>query len=126
VADPKEIHVGDFDTEYVVPVYDNDQSKVNFDPSGATVKKLLFRQPGVEALVERVASAMQKTVGGATTWCLVYRVTEADVKTAHEFHQAPGSIKIQILLNYVTGEWKSNIITTDSKGTPLKVMGNLT
>lgn len=125
MADLNEIHVGDFNTEYVVPVYDNDQSKVNFDPSGANVKQLLFRQPGVETLVVRNALAQQRTVNGVTTWCLVYTVTEADVITANEFHQTSGSIKIQILLNYVTGQWKSNIITKDAKGQDLKVYGNL-
>jgi hypothetical protein len=124
VADVNEIHVGDFDTEYVVPVYDNDQSKVNFDPSGAVVKELIFRQPGVEALVTKVASAEQRTVNGSTVWCLVYQVTQADI-TNSLFHVSPGPIKIQIRLNYVTGEWRSNIITKDAKGQDLKVYKNL-
>jgi hypothetical protein len=125
VATRNEIHVGDFDTDYVIPIYDNDITTVNFDPSGALVRKIFFKQPGIDALIERNAAAEQRVINNATVWCLVYNVTEADVKTAKEFHQSPGGIKMQGLLNFVTGEWRSNIITKDYRGQDLKVYANL-
>lgn len=115
-----EIHIGDFNTDYVVPIYDDN---VNFDPTDAAVRKLFFRMPGVAELLERDATAEQRTINGQSVWCLVYNVTEADLDDG--FHSTTGPIKIQGLVNYITGEWRSNIITKDAYGQELRVYGNL-
>lgn len=115
-----EIHVGDFNTDYVVPIYDDE---VNFDPSDAAARKLFFRMPGVTDIIERDATAEQRTISGISVWCLVYNVTEADL--AAGFHSTPGPIKIQGMINYIDGEWRSNIITKDVNGQDLRVYANL-
>jgi hypothetical protein len=117
-----EIHVGDYNTEYIFPLYDGE---VNFDPSGATSKKLTFRNPGVTDLQERDAVAEKRTLNGvANVWALIYTVTKQDVDDG-KFHTTPGAVKIQAVIDFTTGLWHSNIVTKDSAGQDIKVYANL-
>lgn len=118
----QEIHIGDYKTEYIFPVYDKG---VNFDPSGATTKELHFRNPGVSARQDRAATVAQRTINGvAGVWCLVYQVTQADV-TNNLFHVKTGKVKIQAVLIYPDGKWSSNQVTTDQDGEEIRVYSNL-
>lgn len=126
MSDGHEIHIGDVGTIYRVPIFDHDLIPANFNPSGAIVKQLYWRQPGVVARVERDATAEQITIDGVSTWCLTYAVTTADVVTDMEFHQATGKIQMQGYIEYTDGsKWSSDILTTDYKGRSLKVARNL-
>ena len=120
-----EIQIGDIGTLYQVPIYDDDLAPANFDPSSATTKKLYFKMPTATgfATLERTATAAQVTIDGASIWCLTYTVVTGD---AAEFHIAAGAITIQGSLTYADGRtWRSNKITTDQQGRPLKVYSNI-
>jgi hypothetical protein len=121
-----EIHVGDYDTEYVFPLFDSDLAEVNFDPSGATTKKLRFKNPGVTAIQERTAVAEQRMINGVNTWCLVYTVTQAEVTGATPtFHVATGLVKIQAVLDYSGSLWHSNIVSKDYNSEDIRIYPNL-
>jgi hypothetical protein len=119
-----EIHIGDYNTEYIFPLYDTDQEEVNFDPTNAASKKLTFKNPGVAVLQERNAVASQRMINGVQTWCLVYTVTKADVDNGF-FHTTTGTVKIQAVLDYITGKWSSNIVSKDANGEDIKIYPNL-
>jgi hypothetical protein len=109
-----EIHVGDVGTKYRVKCIDEG---VNFDPSSAQSKKLIFKLPTGD-VVERDA-----TVEGTGPWYLAYVITSAD---ATSFHGQTGKIQIQGRVIYGNGDqFSSNIIKQDSDGDDIKVNKNL-
>lgn len=121
-----EVHVGDLRTLYQVPIYDDDLEPVNFDPSGASVKKIRFRMPGNVALIERNATPAQVTIEGEAVWCLTYLVNPLDAADVAAFHIEPGPIVLEGYVEYGNGgKWTSNKITTDHQGRMLKVHPNL-
>lgn len=119
-----DVKVGDVGTEYFVPTYDDDLEKVNFDPSSATTKQLIFRMPGAAALLTRTAIAAQKTIDGASVWGLRYTVTSTDL--ASGFHQEAGPIAIEGYVEFSSEQkWSSSIVETDHQGRDLKVIERL-
>lgn len=120
-----DIKVGDIGTEYFVPTYDNDLAAVNFDPSLATIKRIIFRMPGAPALLTRTATAAQRTINSVATWGLVYTVAAADV-VPEGFHQEAGPIALEGYLYFGTNQvWSSSIVTTDQQGRDLQVVDRL-
>jgi len=118
-----EIHVGDANITYDVPLYNNDVESVNFDPSDADTLTLLFKMPGVANTISRTATAVQRTINGESIWCLSYTVVEADLT---EFHTTSGPMKIQGLLEYADGSsWHTDKISKDFQGRELRVSENL-
>jgi len=126
-----EIHVGDVGTVYFVPTYDDDLSKVNFDPSSATVKQLIFKMPGASGLVKRAAVAAQKTIAGLSVWGLQYTVIEADVaayssESAGGFHQSAGLVSIEAYVEFSASQkWSSGTVTADQQTRSLRVSSRL-
>lgn len=121
-----EIHVGDLLTKYQVPIYDDDLSAVNFDPSSASVTQLRFRMPGVAAVVVRNATPEQVTIDGVAVWCLTYEVDPNNADDVAQFHITPGKITLQGYIEYASGgKWTSNQIATDHHGRVLRVHPNL-
>lgn len=121
-----EIHVGDLLTTYQVPIYDDDMTPVNFDPSSASVKELRFRMPGVDTLITRTATPAQVTIDGAEVWCLTYEVDPDDPDDVAAFHIEPGKISVEGYIEYSTGgQWTSSKVTKDLQGRVLKVHPNL-
>src|SRR5690348_14148732 len=99
-----DIKVSDVGTDFYVPTWDLDlKPPVNFDPSTATVKQIVFRMPqpdGTHKLLVRTATAAQRTIAGVATWCLKYTVLAADVaeyvsESVGGFHQAAGFITLE-------------------------------
>lgn len=127
-----EVHVGDVGTVYFTPTQDYDLTPANFNPSGASVKQLIFRMPGASGLCVRDATAAQKTIGGASVWGLQYTVLEADVAEYEDeatggFHQAAGPIKIEAYVEFGSNQkWSSATVTKDQLGRPLQVVARLT
>jgi len=126
-----EIHVGDVGTVYFLPTYDNDLSKVNFDPSSASVKQLIFKMPGAAGLVKRTATAVQKTIAGVSVWGLQYAVLAADVaayssESAGGFHQSSGPVSIEGYVEFSASQkWASGTVTEDQQGRTLRVVARL-
>ncbi len=126
-----DIKVGDVGTEYRVPIYDDDLSEANFDPSSASTKQLRFKMPGASGLCVRDATAEQVTIDGSAVWCLTYTVTADDVKAYVDeseggFHQAAGPIKVEGYLVFSASEkWSSSTVTVDYRGRELRVTSTL-
>lgn len=126
-----EIHTGDIGTEYFYPTYDNDLSEVNFDPSAATTKQLVFLMPGASGLCVRTATAAQETIGGASVWGLRYTVTAPDVApyastTEGGFHQEAGPVSMEGYLEFSSSQkWTGSTVTRDQQGRPLRVVARL-
>lgn len=117
-----EIKVGDKKTIYRVPTYDDDLEEVNFDPSSANVKKIRFRMPGNDAVIERDATPAQITIDGASIWCLTYEVDPNNADDVAQFHIEPGPIALEGYVQYADGgEWTGSKVTTDQQGRVLKV-----
>lgn len=109
-----EVHVGDIGTEYRVKVTD---AGAVFDPSAATVKKLIFARPQGD-VVERDATA--ELVG--EDYYLVWKVPASDAT----FHATAGKMKIQAKLTFADGTiFKSSIQDKDADGNLLMVFANL-
>lgn len=131
MAIPAEIHVGDVGTVYRVPCYDNDLTPVNFDPSSAATKQLIFKMPGTSTPITRTATAAQVTINGASVWCLTYTVTAADVAaysspTVGGFHQSRGAVKMEAYVEFSSSQkWASSTVTTDQQGRELKILPRL-
>jgi hypothetical protein len=126
MSEPADIHVGDVGTVYQVPCYDNDLSRVNFDPTSAATKQLIFSMPGASTPLARTAIAVQVTINAVAVWCLAYTVVAADV-VAGQFHQQPGPVKLQGYLQYSAAQsWKSSVVATDQQGRALQVVANIT
>jgi hypothetical protein len=115
---------------YDVPIYDDDLDLTTFDPSTADAV-LRFRMPGLSAIIERDAEAVQKTIDGASVWCLRYVVVAADVRAYQDadtggFHQEAGPIAIEPYLEFSSSQkWTGSTVTTDQQGRPLKVVARL-
>lgn len=126
-----EIKVGDIGTVYYVPTYDNDLTPANFDPSTATTKQLIFKMPGVTTPITRDATATQRTINGASVWCLTYTVVAADVAaytspTAGGFHQTPGNLRIEAYVEFSSAQkWSSETVTSDQQNRTLKISARL-
>jgi len=120
------IKVGSIGTLYRVPVIDDDLVEATFDPSTASIKKIYFKMPngnGTFQTVSRDASVASVDIDGVSTFCLTYVVVSAD---AAEFHLAPGLMEIEGYLEYPDGKkWRSDGITTDQRGRPLRIYPNL-
>lgn len=119
-----EIQRGDIGTKYQVPIVDDLIDPVTFDPSSATLKKLIFSMPGNASAVVRNADAVELiAIDGENFWCLVYTVVPAD---ALVFHIAPGRIKVQAEIVYADGrQWRSMKVATDNRGRPILVVNTL-
>lgn len=128
---PKEIHVGDIGTVYDYPLYDDDISPATFDPSTANVLQLIFKMPGATGLCVRTATPVQKTINGASVWCLRYTVVAADVAawssaSAGGFHQEAGAVSLEAHLEFGANQkWTGNAVTHDQQRRPLQVVARL-
>lgn len=128
---PQDVKVGDIGTVYDVPVYDNDLSLANFDPSAANPMQLVFKMPGATGLCVRTPSAVQKTIAGVSVWCLRYTVVAADVAAWNSasvggFHQAAGDVSIEAHLDFGANQkWTSGTVTKDMQGRTLRVVARL-
>ncbi len=127
-----DIKVGDVGTVYFVPTFDGNVRAVNFDPSAAPTKKLIFKMPGASGLCERTAvAAQQADVSGSVRWGLQYTVTAADVAawsstSVGGFHQAAGAITIEAYVEFSASQkWSSLPVTTDVNGRALTVVARL-
>lgn len=118
-------------TVYQVPLWDDDMTPANFDPTLATTKQLIFRMPGTAALITRAATPAQVTIDGAAVWCLTYTVTAADVAawssaSVGGFHQAAGLVKIEAYVEFSSSQkWASGTVTEDQQGRELRVRERL-
>lgn len=126
-----EIKVGDIGTVYRVPTYDDDLTPANFDPSAATVKQLVFKMPGVSAVITRTATAAQVTIDGVSVWCLTYTVLAADIGDYVDannggFHNAAGDVEIEGYVEFSSAQkWSSGIVKKDQQDRGLKVTARL-
>lgn len=118
-----EIHVGDVGTRYRVRCLDNG---VDFDPTSSSVRKLLFKMPGVTSTLERTASIETGEDAEDGQFFLYYDVTTADVVTDEEFHTEPGEVEVQAYLEWADGKkFHSDVQCTDTDGAILEVYANL-
>lgn len=131
MAERTEIKVGDIGSVYFYPVYDNDLTQANFDPSAATTKQLVFKMPGASGLCVRTATAAQKTIDSVSVWGLQYTVLAADVvayadTTTGGFHQEAGRVSIEGYLEFSSAQkWTGSTVTTDQQGRALRVVDRL-
>lgn len=96
------VHVGDVGTRYKGKIQDNG---VAFDPTLATVKKILFKGPG--GTVERAATITTEGADAAQEWFLNYTVVTADT----DFH-LKGNYAWQGYVEFAGGErYHTNIET---------------
>lgn len=119
-----EVHVGDVGTLYRVRIYDEG---VDFDPSGATTKQLIFMMPGGVVLT-KTATVVPAGGSPATYWYLTYQVLADDGAGSppDAFHAAAGKVKIQAYLAWADGsKFHSDIRSTDEDGRELRVYPNL-
>lgn len=117
-----EVHVGDLGTVYRVRIQDN---AVDFDPSDAVIKHLIFRMPGRITLTK---DATVEVGSGAELgqWFLAYTVLAGAGQDGGDFHAAPGRVQVQAYLEWGDGShYRSNVRTTDDQGRTLKVNENL-
>lgn len=121
--DTLDIHVNDVGTTFRVPTFDADLTPVNFDPSDADTKQLIFKL-GNAAIVTRDAGVAQVDIDGTLTWCLTYQVVLADL--AAGLQNVAAALKIQGRIAYADGRtWRSSWATVDYKNRTLKVAPNL-
>lgn len=130
-ARSREILVGDVGTVYGVPICDDDIQMTTFDPSAAPTRQLRFRMPGASGLCVRSAVAVERTINGASVWCLEYTVLAVDVgayvdESVGGFHLQPGSIKIEAHLEFSAAQkWTSSTVQRDYQRRPLKIVAPL-
>lgn len=118
-----EVHVGDIGTEYHIRVFDD---CVDFDPSDAVIKQLIFKLPGGVILTK--TATVEPEGSPATSWLLTYEVQpdDGDGSPPGEFHAAPGAFKIQAYLEWADGsKYSSNVVTHDADGRELRIYKNL-
>lgn len=118
-----EVHVGDIGTEYRVRIMD---SGINFDPSLASITRLIFSLPGGIVLTK---DAIVLTNGSpATIWYLSYTVLAGAGAGSPpaEFHATAGRVKVQAYLEWADGTtFHSDVQTTDDEGRELRIFANL-
>jgi hypothetical protein len=120
----REIHVGDIGTLYRIRIQDN---AVDFDPSSAAVKELVFRLPG-NVLLRKTATVAVGTGDEEGQWFLTYRVLAADGAGTPpgEFHAAVGKVRMQGFLEWADGSrFSTDERTTDDEGFQLKIHKNI-
>lgn len=94
-----DVHVGDIGTKYKAKILD---AGVAFDPTTATIKKLIFKTP--LGVIEKTATV---TTDG-TNWYLEYTVQAADTT----FHLNKGTYSWQGYVEFASGEkYHTNIET---------------
>jgi len=118
-----EIHVGDIGTIYRSLVVDQDGN--SFDPTGATVMKLIFKMPN--GLILWKDAVMTTNGSPATQWFLEYEVMPGDgVGSPGEFHDNAGLLQVEGYLEYADGRvFHSQIISSDEDGNELRIFENL-
>ena len=117
-----EVHVGDIGTTYRVRVQDEDG---DFDPSGASVKELIFLMPG-GVVLEKEATVEVGSGDEAGQWFLTYEVEAADGSPGDEFHETAGRFQLQAYLEWSDGtKYHSDVRTTGDDGGELRVHPNL-
>lgn len=119
----QEIHVNDT-TTFKMRTYDNG---VDFDPTTATTKELIFLLPGGNVITK---TATLEPVGSpATYWYLTYDVVPGDGlgSPPGEFNATPGKLKVQFYLEWAGGasRFHSSEQSTDAAGVELRVFSNL-
>lgn len=118
-----EVHQGDVGTLYKFRVRDRG---VDFDPSAATIKQLIFLMPGNSAVLTKDATVEVGSGSEAGQWFLTYQADVGEGSPEDEFHQNPGRFKVQGYLEWVDGShYRSNIQTLDKDGNELRVYRNL-
>lgn len=126
-----DIKTADCGTDYFIPTFDRDLAPANFNPTAATVKQIVFRMPGVTALITRTATAAQRTIEGVAVWGLRYVVVATDVGAWVDannggFHYAAGPISMEGYVEFSSAQkWSSGIVTIDQKRRPLQVVARL-
>lgn len=126
--DRGEVKVGSVGTVYRAPIFDDDLEKVNFDPTGAGTKLLIFFMPGATGPCVRDAVAAQVEINQVLTWCLVYTVLADDVQpyvdeSTGGFHQEAGPIRVEPFLEVSPNQrWPGGTVDTDYQGRDLKVI----
>lgn len=133
-----DVLTADVGTVYRVPTYDTDVNPpVNFDPSTASVKEIVFRMPTGDPdtpyrLLTRTATAEQIELDDVDVWCLVYTVVPADIAAYDEddetggFHVAAGELSLEGHLEFSSSQqWTSSPVTTDQQGRRLRVLARL-
>ena len=117
-----EVHQGDIGTTYRVRVQDENG---DFDPSGASVKELIFLMPG-GVVLEKTATVEVGSGDEAGQWFLTYEVGAADGSPPDEFHETVGRFKVQAYLEWADGtKYHSDVRETDDDGALLRVYPNL-
>lgn len=98
-----DVHVGDIGTLYKAEIQD---AGVAFDPSAATIKKLIWQTPG--GVIERNATVTDNGLTGASQkWYLEYQL-ESGVDD--NFHQYQGKYKWQGYVEFSNGhQYHTNI-----------------
>jgi hypothetical protein len=118
-----EVHVQDLGTTYRVRVKDEG---ADFDPSAASVKKLLFLMPGNDVVLEKDAAVEVGSGAEVGQWFLTYEVGADEGSPEDEFHQNAGRFKVQGYLEWADGtKYHSNVQTLDKDGNELRVHRNL-
>lgn len=126
-----EVKIQDVGTVYFIPTYDDDLTPANFDPTAATTKQLVFKMPGVSAVLTRTALAVQKTIDGESIWGLQYTVAASDIgayvdATNGGFHHAAGEVSIEGYVEFSSSQkWSSQIVTRDQQGRQLRIVARL-
>jgi hypothetical protein len=121
-----EVHVGDVGTKYRVRTRDKG---VDFDPSDAATKQIIFTMPGGITLVkDALVEIGLEADGELGQFFLVYIVVAAAGagNPAAEFHAAPGVIEIQGYLAWADGQrYHSSRTNRDADGRKLLIEPNL-
>ena len=120
---PAEVHIGDVGTLYRCRVLDDG---VDFDPSDADVKQLIFRLPSGDVVIK---DAVVLAVGSpAESWYLEYEIQAGDGigSPAGDFHATHGELRIQAYLEWADGSrFHSDVRMSDSQGRLLWIYENL-
>lgn len=119
-----EIHVSDQGTLYRARCWDED---LPFDPTGASIKQLIFKMPGGVVLT-KTATLVPGAGSPALEWFLTYTVgaSAGAGSPPAEFHALAGPVKIQAYLEWPDGtHFHSDVRTTDDVGRELRIYANL-
>lgn len=99
---PASVHVGDVGTMFKAKIQDNGEP---FDPSGASVKQLIFLDALGTAYVRNAT-----VVAESPDWYLTYTTVAGDIVDG--MHATPGTYSWQGYIQTVSGQkWHTNIGT---------------
>lgn len=118
----KEVHVGDTGTKYRLRMQDEGS---DFDPSDASIKRLIFSMPNGVVLVKDADVEVGEGDEDGRFY-LTYTVTSGAGEDGAAFHAAAGDIRMQAYLRWADGQqYYSDQRGRDEDGRKLRVYPNL-